>query len=344
MKNIHIIPTDKPSRLATFSNKLSLSNFVKWEGKSLDWEEGDGINQNIYITSDEEIKEGDWCLLDHNVGISEGYEVLKCDEADTENGWYSFGDMKTGRCKKIILTTDDQLIADGVQAIDDEFLEWFVKNPSCERVDINRDWGYPKIIIPKEEPKDVVLGYKTSLDAQMLLKIGLEEPKQELKVGDNTNFGIITDIKEYSVCFGKNKVGVDIWYKKLDVKLEPKQETMNNNLEFQNEDPSPDSIEDNHPRTNYGEGFYKQVTLEEAAENHHNTFTRDLCYAETRRESFIEGAKWQAEKMYSEEEVFRLTLDALDLGMIIRQEQLVGYTQKSGKELHLEWFEQHKKK
>jgi hypothetical protein len=27
---------------------------------------------------------------------------------------------------------------------------------------------------------------------------------------------------------------------------------MNNNLEFDNEDPDPDSIEDNHPRTNYG--------------------------------------------------------------------------------------------
>jgi hypothetical protein len=42
---------------------------------------------------------------------------------------------------------------------------------------------------------------------------------------------------------------------------------MNNNLEFQNEDPSPDSIEDNHPRTNYGQGYYeepKQETLEEA--------------------------------------------------------------------------------
>jgi hypothetical protein len=36
---------------------------------------------------------------------------------------------------KIILTTDQDLIKDGVQAIDDEFLEWFVKNPSCEEVE-----------------------------------------------------------------------------------------------------------------------------------------------------------------------------------------------------------------
>jgi hypothetical protein len=41
--------------------------------------------------------------------------------------------------KKIILTTDPQLIADGVQAIDDEFLEWFVKNPSCERVEVENE-------------------------------------------------------------------------------------------------------------------------------------------------------------------------------------------------------------
>ena len=98
------------------------------------------VNNNIYITSDEEIKEGDWCLLDHNVGQSTGYSVLKCLQADIENGEYLFqGDghkFTTGRCKKIILTTDDQLIADGVQPINDEFLEWFVNNPSCEKVEV----------------------------------------------------------------------------------------------------------------------------------------------------------------------------------------------------------------
>ena len=47
---------------------------------------------------------------------------------------------------------------------------------------------------------------------------------------------------------------------------------------------------------------------------------------------------------YSDEEVFRLTLDSLDLGMRIRQDQLSGYSQESGKELHNKWFEQIKKK
>ena len=44
---------------------------------------------------------------------------------------------------------------------------------------------------------------------------------------------------------------------------------MNNNLEFENEDPSPNDFENNHPRTNYGEGFTKQERMyseEEAIE------------------------------------------------------------------------------
>jgi hypothetical protein len=67
--------------------------------------------------------------------------------------------------KKIILTTDQDLIKDGVQAIDDDFLEWFVKNPSCEEVEIQyrynfyvgQDLTHYKIIIPQQEPKQEYL-------------------------------------------------------------------------------------------------------------------------------------------------------------------------------------------
>lgn len=38
-----------------------------------------------------------------------------------------------------------------------------------------------------------------------------------MKVGDNTNFGVITEIKENSVCCGKNKKGVDTWVKKSSI-------------------------------------------------------------------------------------------------------------------------------
>jgi hypothetical protein len=75
---------------------------------------------------------------------------------------------------------------------------------------------------------------------------------------------------------------------------------MNNNLEFENEDPSPDSIEDNHPRTNYGEGYGGKETLEEAAGNYGNSIVNKDG---TAKFDFIEGAKWQQERMYSEEDM-----------------------------------------
>jgi hypothetical protein len=77
---------------------------------------------------------------------------------------------------------------------------------------------------------------------------------------------------------------------------------MNNNLEFENEDPSPDSVEDNHPRTNYGEGYYEKETLEEATENYVRNET-DSTIKLISKYSFKDGAKWEQERSYSEEEV-----------------------------------------
>ena len=155
MKNIHVLPTDKPSSLYILgNNELKLRYTI-----DLPIDSDIAVNQHIYITSDEEIKVGDF------VYSKRGF-IGKFGEF--ENSYFD-------ECKKIILTTDQSLIQDGVQAIDDEFLEWFVKNPSCEEVDINRDWGYPKIIIPKEEPTEEA---KQRVENYMSLK-GALEPKQE---------------------------------------------------------------------------------------------------------------------------------------------------------------------
>jgi hypothetical protein len=144
MKNIHILPTDKLSRLFIAENDIEM--FIL----SDKYELGNKLckNQHIYITSDEEIKEGYYLDLTHNI-------VMK-------SVFYYSSDKN---CKKIILTTDPDIIKDGVQAIDDEFLEWFVKNPSCEEIGLEREHDdsvpYPKmrfvkpfkIIIPQEKPK-----------------------------------------------------------------------------------------------------------------------------------------------------------------------------------------------
>jgi hypothetical protein len=113
MKNLHLISTDKPSRLHLGNSGLVLCEFVLSKYT---------INgQHIYITNDEPIKEGDY-------GLSKLNEIIKF-HSGYDYRYYA----------KIILTTDPDLIADGVQAIDDEFLEWFVKNPNCEKVEVTSD-------------------------------------------------------------------------------------------------------------------------------------------------------------------------------------------------------------
>jgi hypothetical protein len=49
MKNIHILPTDKPSRLRYFDSKLEIMSLIP--------KKSDIVFQNIYITNSEEIKE-----------------------------------------------------------------------------------------------------------------------------------------------------------------------------------------------------------------------------------------------------------------------------------------------
>jgi hypothetical protein len=153
MKNIHVIPTDKPSRLIKNINgqlKLTIQTLPK------DVEIG-CYPQQMYITSDEEIKEGDWCL--HlgksfiNGIFSDKITLVKISERYLSRNSYfwkqwdknSQFSYSENELIKIILTTDQDLINDGVQAIDDEFLEWFVKNPSCEYVDQRLVWNEEKL-------------------------------------------------------------------------------------------------------------------------------------------------------------------------------------------------------
>ena len=189
MKNIHILPTDKPSRLQkNRHNKLFFSKEPKFYS--------DCINQNTNITSDEEIKEGDY-----GIDIRDD-KVFKCERILTNH--YEFGVLQFQKsyCKKIILTTDQDLIKDDVQAIDDEFLEWFVKNPSCEEVETKLIEEIPsgftfgmfgndepptelvyKIIIPSEEPKQdlekEMFELEEQLDIPSHLRWHNSKPKKE---------------------------------------------------------------------------------------------------------------------------------------------------------------------
>ncbi|MFY7883278.1 MAG: hypothetical protein ACOVOV_00385 [Dolichospermum sp.] len=259
MKNIHVLPTDKPSTPSrlfykdqelVFSKKYSVFNGV-----------------NIYITSDEEIKEGDCILLPNNEIIILPTGLVQIPLNNFIRG-YSLSD-----CKKIISTTDVDLIKDGIQAIPDEFLEWFVKNPSCEYVDLiglRKEEGYEflgyEIIVPKEEESDY-------------------NGKQEIKwISENQS------CKQIDSCYNS------LSKKCICPKEEPKQET-----------------------------------LEEASYNYANDkINRGSCII-----GFREGAKWQQERMYSEEEVIELlkTFDKnFNSGIVERNKGIK------------EWFEKFKKK
>jgi hypothetical protein len=273
MKNIHILPTDKHSRLIKNNRGYALIT------DEFTWSDLDFIQakfQHIYITSDEEIKEGDWVVLTTiNKLVKVEYNLQKQVLEDYNKNH-----------KKIILTTDQDLIKDGVQAIDDEFLEWFVKNPSCENVEViteqytqnyHKDIWYNryKIIIPQEgsiqtqQMEDRIRGL--NVDTGYRLQ---EEPNTNL---ERLPFPKL--IKEFAE-----------YYKKISL------------------------VDENN-----------QETLEEAAEKYANDWEEihsELDYVnitpiEVSKIDFVHGAKWQAERMYSEEDMIDLV------------EQLKDYTKES---------------
>ena len=106
MKNLHIIPTDKPSlgKYLVFNKE---GNLCIWETNTMGSQRR-LLRQNIYITSDEEIKEGDWC---YDIFLQAIFQAN------------SFMGIKTkNTAKKITLTTDQDLINDGIEQISEDTL------------------------------------------------------------------------------------------------------------------------------------------------------------------------------------------------------------------------------
>lgn len=116
MKNIHVLPTHHGTRLHDTFGKLRLE-------KGIDFSPN---NKNIYITSNEEPKLDQWGIrLKNSV-------IFKC------KGFASTEETRKYD-KKIILTTDQDLIKDGVQAIEDDFLEWFINNPTWDKIGVEEE-------------------------------------------------------------------------------------------------------------------------------------------------------------------------------------------------------------
>ena len=242
MKNIHILKTDKSSRLL----------FDKENNQYLPLQKTEVLmdnkhlieNQHIYITSDEDVKEGDWFIY-------RNYKLYKCTGLSKFNNIFTDNEVAKhkdygihqGLSKKIILTTDQDLTYDGVQEIDDEFLEWFVKNPHYEQIEV----GYGFIRLSETDNE----GYWVSIpNAEFNMQI--EEPKQE-------------------------------------------------------------------------------TTLEEAAKKFSENGSWQCPI------SFIEGAKWMQERMYSEEDLKQAFIQGQDNMLNLKESGMPTYTSEE------EWFERFKK-
>jgi hypothetical protein len=190
MKNLHLLPTNNLSKLYKENGEFYFEEYPL--------ETVNAGNQYIYITSDKEIKEGDWCIHLTTLNISKHHSK----DNNLTQGW-----------NKIILTTDPNLIKDGVQGIPDDFLEWFVKNPTCEEVEVDyvncvnciklegqelspdccHNYQY-KIIIPKEKPKQ-----------ETIIKYTAIEWLVEQLEGDDAIIARVIGLKKYNEIYKKAK-------------------------------------------------------------------------------------------------------------------------------------------
>lgn len=131
MKNVHLLQTEVyPAKLQLDRDYGTLTIFDEpcvSNGQ-------DFVGANLYITSNEEIQIDEWCFEIYN---RESTAVAPRFIDENNNTWWlrqinMSVSADDANCKKIILTTDPRLIKDGVQALDDEFLEWFIKNQKRE--------------------------------------------------------------------------------------------------------------------------------------------------------------------------------------------------------------------
>jgi hypothetical protein len=267
MKNIHLIATNKPSRL--IKNNLGYGICpTGFTASDLDLIQAKFVNINI--TNDSEIKVGDWFYYKHF-----GEDII--DKADEDTDLVNLNN-RDRFFQKIILTTDQELINDGVQSIDDEFLEWFVNNPSCESVEVEK------------------------------------------------YHGINTSIAEVNYIAGDGSLS---WQGKNDLR--------DYKIIIPTEEPNPLTVgKEFYESADKNITVYRQETLEEVAEkwvfetNGHKWSNNDDTAGDNFA-SFIAGAKLQAERMYSEEDL----LSAFEAGMMFIGEDKGSFR---------EWFEKFKKK
>jgi hypothetical protein len=282
-KNIFLLSTDKPSRLFDCFGKLGIGdNTTTREGLQV-------TNQHIYITNSEEIKERDWVIwfgkdkqpfLKKVIGERNGEWLL----SSTYDMW-----VEKDRPKKIIITTDSQLIKYGVQGIDDEFLEWFVKNPSCESVETH------------------IVKLCTNCGQQYCDNINCrgydDEPEYLISYPENTTQRIITYCDGYEV--NTEKIIIPREESKQDLEKEmfelEQQLDIPSSMRWHNSKPKQETLEEvrkveRSDLYNKIHSIVKQIPREDVETD---AMDASSCAYDIEQLFY----KWQAERKYSEEDM-----------------------------------------
>lgn len=274
MKKIFIFQTNQPSRLVKIYNDADREDLTV----KLDIQVNDDFKgyTYIYITSNEKEQKGDWTIIvnEKSIKLAKGF-------------FWDFGVLYY----RIILKTDQTLIADGIKNIDNDLLEWFLKNPTCEELEVEKGYlGMAGFIKSNELISKDKLIYK--------ITIPQEEPKQDWYCPkcksyvspESVTFEEIHQVCNTSVITDEPKQDLDV--KELNRIDDLEIEEMSNDWETMKQQGKP-----------------KQETLEEVAERlTENAYQNDV-WEEGRlkrigyHKGIIDGANYMAKKMYSEEEV-----------------------------------------
>lgn len=99
---------------------------------------------HIYIVSDDEINENDWHI---NKTMNEADRASRNLSINHKSDG-EFGASIRKQYKKIILTSNINLVSDGVEALDNNFYSWFAKNPDRKHIKI-----IPKNVVCTNEEK-----------------------------------------------------------------------------------------------------------------------------------------------------------------------------------------------
>jgi hypothetical protein len=203
-KNIWLRPTEQPSDLL-----LCIKDYTEHIGTPAEGSDkkgnlrlgfGKSANrgfyqpQYVYVTSNENPRDGDWCLDIYTKAI---FKI---------GPWLSKGQTTLlNATRKIALTTEPDLIKEGVQPIEEGFLKWLEKNPKHKEIEV-------AYVYCKEGVGKVISNMRRGKSDSYLIILPNEEPKcKTVKepcvqcdgTGETVFSGTYTTQRTCDVCNGK---------------------------------------------------------------------------------------------------------------------------------------------